>query len=81
MEARQQRKATRQETKGRTAGTRKDKEEKEGNQEEDIVNSSVHDIKLLYEETDWASLRTALGHGTESIKGKPGAAPDTTGKS
>jgi hypothetical protein len=54
---------------------RKDKEEKEGkerSEEEDIINSSVHDIKLLYEEMDWASLGTALGYATEIIKGKPG---------
>ena len=42
---------------------RKDKEGEEGKErsEEDIVNSSVHDIKLLYEEMAWASLGPALG--------------------
>ena len=32
----------------------------------------MHDIKLLYEEMDWASLGTALGYATEVIKRKPG---------
>ena len=43
-----------------------------GRRRKDIVNSSVHDIKLLYEDMDWISLGTALGYATESIKGKPG---------